>query len=370
MRSADTGSIQRMTAHFSTLGVGQDAPFAARFESVGAVVPARRVTSREVMSRVRPSGRLSLEGLTGIRERRVCGEGEDSYTLAVGAAEECLRHSSCSAADLEMIVCCSISRFKDGLNHVFEPPLALYVRDAVGAHHALAFDISNACAGMLTGVYIVSDFIRRGVISRGMVVSGEYITSLSDNAVPHVRTPLSRQLPSLTLGDCGAAALVERAQPGSGALVTGGFVTVARWAGLCTGGASSRAPGGEMVTYARKLQEAAVAATPPVLRRALEAWGVDITEIDHVIPHQTSSRAISAGTLLLSRRLGGTPENVVVNVTDYGNTASTSHFLALYRMLEEGRLRRGEKVMLVSLASGLVMGVVGFEMDDLVERYG
>ena len=359
-----------MTPHFSTLGAAEDAPFKARFESIGAVVPERRVTSKEIMARVRSTGRLSLEGLTGIRERRVCSEGEDSYTLAVGAAEECLRHSAHSAADIELIVCCSISRFKDGLTHVFEPALALYVRDAIGAHGALAFDISNACAGMLTGVYIVSDFIRRGVISRGMVVSGEYITSLSDNAVPHVRTPLSRQLPSLTLGDCGAAAIVEHGESGAGALMTGGFVTVARWAGLCTGGASSSAPGGEMVTHARKLQEAAVAATPPVLRRALEAWGVEITEIDHVIPHQTSSRAISAGTLLLTRRLGGAPENVVVNVTDYGNTASTSHFLALYRMLQEGRLRHGEKVMLVGLASGLVMGVVGFEVDDLAERYG
>ena len=360
----------RMTPPFSTLGAPADAPFGARFESVGAVVPERRVTSKELMARVRTTGRLSLEGLTGIRERRVCGEGEDSYTLAVGAAEECLQHSSHSAADLEMIVCCSISRYKDGLNHVFEPALALYVRDAVGAHGALAFDISNACAGMLTGVYIVSDFIRRGVISRGMVVSGEYITSLSENAVPHVRTPLSRQLPSLTLGDCGAAVIVERGDPGPGALMTGGFVTVARWAGLCTGGASAVAPGGEMITHARKLQEAAVAATPPVLRRALAAWGVDITEIDHVIPHQTSSRAISAGTLLLTRRLGGAPENVVVNVTDYGNTASTSHFLALYRMLQDGRLRHGEKVMLIGLASGLVMGVVGFEVDGLAERYG
>ena len=342
----------------------------ARFEAVGAVVPERRVTSRELMARVKTRGRVSLEGLTGIRERRVCGEGEDSYTLAVGAAEECLRHSAYDAGDLDMLISCSISRFKDGMNFVFEPPLSLFVREAIGAHRAVVFDVANACAGMLTGVYILSDFIRRGVIRRGMVVSGEYITSLSENAVPHVRTVLSPQLASLSLGDCGAAAIVERCEPGSEGLVTSGFVTVARHSRLCIGGASETAPGGEMVTRARKLQEAAISASGPVLERALAEWGKGLGDVDHFIPHQTSSRAIVAGELLLRRRLGGAARNVVINVEEYGNTASTSHFLAMYRMLQEGGFKEGENVMLIALASGLVMGVVGFKMDSLVERYG
>jgi 3-oxoacyl-[acyl-carrier-protein] synthase-3 len=346
------------------------AQFEARFESIGAVVPEQRLSSEDLMAKVKTRGRVSLEGLTGIRERRVCGEGEDSYTLAVGAAQECLKYSSHSAADLEMIVCTSISKFKDGLNYVFEPALSLYVRDAIGARSAIAFDVANACAGMLTGVYIVADFIRRGVISRGMVVSGEYITSLSDNAIPKVKSVLSRQLASLTVGDCGAAVILERADPGQGALTTSGFVTVARWSDLCIGGACQVAPGGEMVTNARKIHDAAIDATPKVLKRALDAWGVDYNDIDFVIPHQTSGRAIVAGALLMDRKFGGRAREVVVNVGEYGNTASTSHFLAMYRLLREGRFREGENVMLIALASGLVMGVVAFTMDDMVERYG
>jgi 3-oxoacyl-[acyl-carrier-protein] synthase-3 len=346
------------------------APFEARFESIGAVVPEQRLSSDELMAKVKTRGRVSLEGLTGIRERRVCGEGEDSYTLAVDAARKCLKHSAHSAGDLEMIVCTSISRFKDGLNHVFEPALSLYVRDAIGAEKAIAFDVANACAGMLTGVYIVSDFIRRGVISRGMVVSGEYITSLSENAIPKVKSVLSRQLASLTVGDCGAAVILERAAPGQGALTTSGFVTVARWSDLCIGGASRDAPGGEMVTNARKIQDAAMDATPKVLQRALDAWGVDYNDVDVVIPHQTSGRAIAAGEFLMNRKFGGRARKVVVNVGEYGNTASTSHFLAMYGLLREGRFREGENVMLIALASGLVMGVVAFTMDDMVARYG
>ena len=341
----------------------------ARFEAIGAVVPERRVTSSEIMARVKTRGRVSLEGLTGIRERRVCDEGEDSYTLAVGAAEECLRHSAYGAGDLDMLLSCSISRFKDGMNFIFEPPLSLFVREAIGAHRAVVFDVANACAGMLTGVYILADQIRRGVIRRGMVVSGEYITSLSENAVPHVRTVLSRQLASLSLGDCGAAAIVERCEPGDD-LVTSSFVTVARHSRLCIGGTSETAPGGEMITHARKLHEAAISSSAPVLERALDDWGKDFGQVDHVIPHQTSSRAIASAQMLLRRRFGSAPGNVVVNVEDYGNTASTSHFLAMYRLLQEKRFNHGENIMLVALASGLVMGVVGFTMDGMVERYG
>lgn len=359
-----------MTGGGSSERDNSGAPYAARFESVGAVTPAQRVTTRELMSRVKTRARVNLEGLTGIRERRVCAEGEDSYTLAVAAAEECLRHSRHAAADLEMIICCSISRFKDGLSFVLEPPLSLYVKDALGARSAMTFDIANACAGMLTGVYIMSDFVRRGVIARGMVVSGEYITSLSENAVPHVKTILSGQLASLSLGDCGAAVVVERAEPGAGGLTTAGFVTLARWSDLCVGGACMDAPGGEMVTDARGLQQAAISSSPRVLQRALRAWGREYHEIDHLIPHQTSARAIASGGVHLSRLFNAAPRNVVVNLEKYGNTASTTHFLALYRMLEERRLKPGENVVLMALASGLVVGVVAFTVDGLAEKYG
>lgn len=345
-------------------------PYEARFESIGAALPEQRVATSDLMARVRLRGRVNLERLTGIRERRWCADGEDSLTLAVAAAEECLRHSSHAAGDLEMLICASISKFADGLQHVFEPALALRVRDAIGAHRAVAFDVGNACAGMLTGVYILTGLIRRGVISRGMVVSGEYITSLSENAVPAVRSIFSRQLASLTLGDCGAAVIVERAAEGSGALTTSGFVTMAQWSDLCIGTPSQHGPGGEMVTRSQKLHEAGVAASEPVLRQVQRDWPVATDEIDWVIPHQTSSRAILGGFALLSRQFGGRPRHVVVNVAEHGNTASTSHFLALYGLLDQGRFKRGDNILLLGLASGLVMGAVAFTMDGLVDRYG
>lgn len=344
--------------------------YTSRFESVGAVVPEGRLSTAELMNGVRMWGKIDLEKLTGIKERCVCAADEDSYTLSEGAARECLKYSSYGPADLEMIICCSISKFKGGMNYVYEPPLSLYVKEKIGAHQAMHFDISNACAGMLTGVAIMNDFIRRGVIRCGMVISGECITSLSRNAVPRVKTLLSSQLASLTLGDCGAAVILERSTPPQASLVVSNFMTLAKWSDLCIGKACRDAPGAEMDTDARKIHQVAIANIPTVLARALAEAGLSFGDMDHLIPHQTSMRAIHSGEKHLRLFFNARPKNIIVNMIQYGNTASTSHFLALYRFLKEKTFKRGEKLVLVALASGLVIGVVIFTMDELANRYG
>jgi len=106
-----------------------------------------------------------------------------------------------------MLISCSITRSTGGMSQSFEPPLSLYVKQAVGATRAINFDLSNACAGMLTGVFVLQDLIARGEISCGMVVSGEYISQLGWNAAQQVRSLFSPQLASLTLGEAVAAAM-------------------------------------------------------------------------------------------------------------------------------------------------------------------
>jgi 3-oxoacyl-[acyl-carrier-protein] synthase-3 len=143
---------------------------------VGVKLPNQRLTTSELMSQTRHQTRIQLERLTGIHERRVVGPGETSFTLAVGAARDCLAHSRHQAADIEMLISTSITRSKGGSSQSFEPPLSLYIKDAIGAGQAANFDLSNACAGMLTGVFLLQDLVTRGEISCGMVVSGEYIS--------------------------------------------------------------------------------------------------------------------------------------------------------------------------------------------------
>jgi 3-oxoacyl-[acyl-carrier-protein] synthase-3 len=345
-------------------------PFRARFESVGAKLPERRVTTRELMASTRHRTRIDLERLTGIHEHRACGPDETSLSLAIDAARDCLARSRYTGADLDMVISASITRYIDGTTHRFEPPLSLAIKQAIGATAATSFDISNACAGMLTGVFVLDDFIRRGAIRRGMVVSGERITGLGDNAARDVRSILSLQLASLTLGDGGAAVIVDRAPDGCDGIVLAGFTTLAGYSRLCVGLPAWRRPGAVMYTRARKIHDVAMADGPPLIGDILAEAGASIGDIDWLIPHQTSVRAIRSGTEALARQLGDRPRHIAVTVDEYGNTASTTLFLALHRYLTEGRFHAGDKILLLSVASGLEVGVVLFVMDELEASHG
>lgn len=343
----------------------------ARFESIGLKLPERRLTTDELMASTRHRTNIDLERLTGIHERRVCSEGEDSLTLAVDAARDCLSRSRHAPTDLDMVVCTSITRYVGATMHRFEPPLSLSIKEAIGAHGAVSFDLSNACAGMLTGVFLLNDFIRRGVIRRGMVVSGEFISGLGTNAAHDIRGIYSKQLASLTLGDAGAAVLVERAPEGSdGGIGLAAFTTISEHSRLCIGSPAPHAPGARMFTKARAIHRVAMEDAPPLLEQILAESGLRLGDIDWVIPHQTSARAILAGERELAAHFGERPRHMVVNVEDRGNTASTTHFVALHRYLSEGRFARGDKVLLLALASGLEIGVVLLVMDELVETHG
>jgi 3-oxoacyl-[acyl-carrier-protein] synthase III len=344
-------------------------PWGCRIDSVGVKLPAERLTSKDLMSKTSHNTRIQLERLTGIHERHVVGPGENSFTLATGAARDCLSHSQHQASDIEMLVSASITRSKGRFAQSFEPSLSLAIKQAIGATQAVNFDISNACAGMLTGVFILQDFIARGEISCGMVVSGEYISHLSWNAARQIRSLFSKQLASLTLGDAGAAVIVERAPSGTGIDVIG-FTTLAEHSRLCLAFPSSLGPGAQMYTKSRKLQRVAVDEMAPLIAEAVSEAGISLADIDYLIPHQTSARAIRAGTSEFARRLGARPKHMVMNLEEYGNTSSTTLFVALHKYLEEQRIRKGDRVMLLALASGIEIGITIFTVDGLEDGYG
>lgn len=351
---------------------GGRAPHTARFESIGRKLPNATLTTDELMASTRHHTKIDLERLTGIHERHVSTGDDDSLSLATDAAHDCLRRSRHGGEELEVVVSCSITKYRDGLVQWLEPPMSVAVADAIGATNAVTLDISNACAGMLTGVFLVANRIRRGEITCGMVVSGEYISQLGENAAKHVRNILSRELASLTLGDAGAAVILERAPDGTQGISVAGFTTVSDHSRLCLAYPARRDRGARMFTKSRAIHRIAIADTPILLQEALDAAGVAITDIDHVIPHQTSARAIRKGMAEVCEALGGEPRNpAVVTVDHYGNTASTTHFVALVEELEGGRMAAGDRVALVALASGLEIGVVLFTVDqELVSRYG
>jgi 3-oxoacyl-[acyl-carrier-protein] synthase-3 len=222
----------------------------------------------------------------------------------------------------------------------------------------------------MTGVFILNDLIRQGRIRRGMVVSGEDISQLGRNAAREVRTVMSKQLASLTLGDAGAAAILERAPEGAPGIEVAGFTTLSEHSRLCVAFPAKIGRGMSMYTDARAIHKVAIEASLPLVREVLDQAGLEFDEIDYLIPHQTSARAIKKGMKELSESMGVAPKHVVVTVDELGNTASTTHFVALWKYLREGRFAKGDRVMLLSLASGLEVGVVIFKVDQLVERNG
>lgn len=345
----------------------------ARIASVGVELPLARVSTTDLMASCRHLVGADVERLTGIRERRVCAGPEDSYTMAVAAALDCLTRSGRPASDVEMIVSCSISKGRADLAYVYEPPMSVAIQRAIGADGAICFDVANACAGMVTGLSIVNDFIRRGAIRRGIVVSGEFISHIGRTAARNVTASSSPQMPSLTLGDAGAAVLLERAENGSGGIRACELASFAEHSDLCvakpTDGADE--PGWAMHTDALRLHLAAIDSAAPTIARAIESSGAGFDAIDCVIPHQTTQHAIRIGTLRVLRGLGARDwtGQIVYNL-DYGNTASTTHFVALHRCLLEGRIAPGQRVLLLSFASGVVVGAVVFDVDDeLASRF-
>src|SRR6201993_259097 len=364
-----------MTRHWlamETDGEGLEAPFVARLAGAGRHLPETHVTTDEVMASVRHRTHIDLERLTGIRERRVSVGDEDSYSLAASAALNCLATARQDPASPDVVINCSITKFRGGLTQWLEPTMSSAVARAIGAPRGMTFDVSNACAGMLTGVTILNNWIRQGIVERGLVVSGEYISQLSLDAARHIRNIMSKELACLTLGDAGAALLFERAPAGSAGIALAGFTTVADYSRLCLAYPRGDDPGARMFTNSRGIQRAAIADTPLLLHEVLEAAGIAMHDIDHVITHQTSARAIRKGMAAVSAAFGDSPRHdAVITVDRYGNTASTTHTVALVEELEAWRIRPGETIALIALASGLEIGVVLLTVDeDLVGRYG
>jgi len=341
-----------------------------QIESIGVKMPVKRLNTSELLGKLKVPCMKKFSLLTGIVERRVCSSGEDSFSLAVDAAKDCLSFSRYRPGEIDMIINCSITKYKDGLSHLYEPAFSALIKKAIGAEKAITFDISNACAGMLTGLYLAEKFIKQGVIKNCIIVSGEYISNICDHAIKKIKTSLSSELSSLTLGDGGAAAIIERADDEKNGIIVSGFTTLSEYCSLCTGRQNRNAPGGKMKTNAKKIHQAAINESVPIVKDALNRSNLSFKEIDWLIPHQTSRSSILSGANHYLESFGEKPGQILVNLKETGNTASTTHFLALYRYLNEKRFRENENVMLLCFASGLIIGAVIFRMNNMVFRYG
>lgn len=340
-----------------------------RFESIGVYLPEKVVTTQSLIDQMENKPLFDLERLTGIRERRWRADDEDSYSLALKASRCCLANSEYQASDLDVIIYCSISRFK-GSFFQLEPAFSKSLKTDLGIRpSAINFDITNACAGMMTGVYILNSMIRSGAVKRGMVVSGECITPISETAVKEISEPIDFQFASLTVGDSGAACILDHNSKTDDRISIVDISCMAQHADLCFGMPSELNAGIAMYTDAMSIHKEAIERMPILLQHYIDKHRADASDFDYIIVHQTSKRAIKTALELCIPLFAKEGESffpeVLISLDKYGNTSSTSHFVVLYDYLQQGKIKPGSRILFIILASGLMMGVVTATIGNL-----
>ncbi len=340
-----------------------------KIESLGIYLPETVITTSKLLSQCKHPPSLDIEKITGIRERRKA-VGEYSVDLAVKAAENALKMSRYSAEDLDMIICASISKFDRKNEFVFEPSISMMIRKRIGAFRSINFDITNACAGMLSAIYVMESFIKSGAIKCGMVVSGQFNSPLVDTSKLEIRHSFYIQLAALTLGDCGAAIILDRSDGDKYGLHRVDLSTGAKHNHYCYSKPSNRGSGGVLITKARALQKKGGEHFPFYLKKTVEKSGWTMKDIDYGIPHQISVGGIKKSIKVANRFLKEKiPFRLLYNVERIGNTTSTSHFIILHEFLLNNTIRKDHNLLFISGASGMVIGHATYTMDDLPERY-
>jgi 3-oxoacyl-[acyl-carrier-protein] synthase III len=226
---------------------------------------------------------------------------------------------------------------------------------------------------MFTAMSVVDAFISAGLIRRGLVVSGEYISGISRTAQLEISEFLDPRLACLTVGDAGAAVLLES----SGGTDVGfhelDMYTLGKYAWMCIGRLTEEPHGGAIMMVPDPMEHTAVAVKYSVAnaKHTFERCGRDPEKIDHLIMHQTSERSLLDGAKAINKAFKkkiSTKENTINNLADRGNTATTSHMVALWDHTFDGRIQSGDQVVFGITGSGQTIGTAIYTLDDLPER--
>ena len=350
--------------------LGAECKVKSRFESIGSFLPENVQSMSDRIASMTNPPQFDLGAITGIRETRVANSEEDCLHLALQAAKDCLKRSQYKAEDLDIIISCSISRYIDGPahNNLFEPPLSVLIKHELGAPQAIHFDVSNACAGIFTGVLILDRMIKAGVIKKGLVVSGEHITHIARTAVKEIRNATDAQFGSMTVGDSAAALIMDEAQDEDEGIDYLELMTCSEYSRLCIGMPSNETPGPALYTINAEMHKKdRIQLWPNYQMDYYKGKKTDISQeaFDYIIHHQVGLKAVNNfnryGSEIFQFQLP-TPLNVL---EETGNTSTTAHFLVLHKALKEGTLKKGMKVLLVPAASGVVTGFLSLKIANL-----
>jgi len=304
---------------------------------VGSALPKRRVTNDELAETVDTSDEWIVER-TGIRARHVAGEGETTATLARDAALKALDHAGLEPSDIGLIVLATATP-----DQTF-PSSATKIQAMLGINDCIAFDVHAVCTGFLYALSVADSMLRSGMAKRALVIGAETFSRILD---------WEDRATCVLFGD-GAGALVLSAEEGEQGILATRLHADGRHNDMLfvDGGPSTTGTVGKLRMKGREVFRHAVINLADVLSEVLSAAGLSAADVDWVVPHQANARILDA----TARKLGLPAEKVVMTVDQHANTSAASVPLAFDTAVKDGRIQRGDTVVLEAMGGGFTWG--------------
>ena len=309
---------------------------------LGAYLPETVLTNIELARKVDTSDEWIVER-TGIRERRIAKEGEKTSDLALKAAEAALADANMSASDLDYIIVATTTP-----DETF-PAVATRLQARLGMTRGAGFDVQAVCSGFVFALSTADNFIKSGAANNVLVVGAETMTRLLD---------WNDRTTCVLFGD-GAGALILKRGEGRGTAKDRGILNTELYSDgrlhdllYVDGGPSSTQTTGHLRMMGREVFKHAVTNTCTAIETSARNAGVKLSDIDWIVPHQANQRILDTTAKKLSVPL----EKVVSTIARHGNTSAASVPLALAEAVGDGRIKRGDLVLLEAMGGGFTWG--------------
>jgi len=311
---------------------------------IGAALPRRIMKNADFEGMVETSDEWIAQR-TGIRQRHIAADDETTASLGEAAARAALDNAGLTPADIDLIVLATSTP-----NNTF-PATAVEIQNRLGMHHGFAFDMQAVCSGFVYAVTTADLYIRGGLARRVLVIGSETFSRILD---------WNDRSTCVLFGD-GAGALVLEAGEGSGAIADRGVLAASlRSDGVhkdklfVDGGPSTTGTVGHLRMEGREVFKHAVGMITDVIEATFSQAGITADDLDWFVPHQANKRIIDAS----AKKLGIAEPKVVVTVDQHGNTSAASVPLALAAAVSDGRIKRGDLVLLEAMGGGFTWGAV------------
>ena len=314
----------------------------ARIAGTGSYLPEKILTNDD-LSKIVDTSDEWIATRTGIRQRHIAAEGQTTSDLGYEAALRALESAGVDASEIELIVVGTTTP------DLIFPSTACLIQHRLGANACAAFDVNAACSGFVFALSVADKFIRSGTVRTALVIGSETLTRMVD---------WTERTTCVLFGD-GAGAVVLKADTETGILSThlhaDGGKKELLWnpVGVSVGfKPEEKNAGVRILMTGNEVFKHAVKALDSVVEETLEANGLDRHDIDWLVPHQANLRIIEA----TAKRLDMPMERVVVAVDRHGNTSSGSVPLALDMAVRDGRIQRGQLILLEAFGGGFTWG--------------